>query len=249
MFIKILKLKWVIIVFLLAGGAGAFVAESGNYRIQSDSVNVGGQLSESGSFKVTDTVGEMGTGDLSSGSYDLEGGFQAMLTDESILALSGSEEINLTPNIDFDGGSATGQGIWTVVTNNPSGYQLTVEADSNPALSSGSNSFDDYTPNTGVPDYSWDSPTSGGLFGFTVSGDDATLNWQDDGDNCGVSGSTSLDYCWDGLGVVQTVAEADSDNHPDGSEIVLGFKAETASDSGLPDGSYTANLTVTLVAL
>src|SRR5690242_13754867 len=55
---------------------------SGSYKIQIDSVNIGGGNSSSNSYGIEDTVGEVGTGGSSSGSYALNAGYQQNLEDD-----------------------------------------------------------------------------------------------------------------------------------------------------------------------
>ena len=52
----------------------AYVASSTNYRIQADSVNGGGLLSTSTSYRVEDTLGEAGVGTSSSATFSLKAG-------------------------------------------------------------------------------------------------------------------------------------------------------------------------------
>jgi len=52
---------------------------SGAYKIQSDSVNFAGALSQSGSYSIQDTLGEISTGRSSSASFAGQIGYQAML--------------------------------------------------------------------------------------------------------------------------------------------------------------------------
>ena len=51
---------------------------SDNYKIDADSINVGGNQSSSTNYKIEDTLGEVGTGDSESASYKTEAGYQAM---------------------------------------------------------------------------------------------------------------------------------------------------------------------------
>lgn len=73
---EILNLKFIILLLffgflIVANGADAFVMESGAYRIQRDSINIGGtEDSNSSAYILKDTVGEIGTG-RSPSSYNL----------------------------------------------------------------------------------------------------------------------------------------------------------------------------------
>jgi hypothetical protein len=64
-FSSYIALTFVFFASLLLVGvplASAFVASSTNYRIQTDSINVGGVLSTSTSYRAEDTLGESGVG-------------------------------------------------------------------------------------------------------------------------------------------------------------------------------------------
>lgn len=52
---------------------------SGDYAIQSDSVNFSGALSNSASYSLEDTLGEVATGNSSGFDFQMEAGYQAML--------------------------------------------------------------------------------------------------------------------------------------------------------------------------
>jgi len=80
---KIPKMKKIIIFLLtiLLGGlfpGQAYMMSSTHYQINADSINVGGVKQTSASYKSEDTIGESGTGDLSSASYKVSAGYQAM---------------------------------------------------------------------------------------------------------------------------------------------------------------------------
>ena len=66
---------FVVLFFLSFAYSGlAYVASSSNYRIQSDSINVGGTRQTSTSYISEDTIGEIATGDSTSTSYKLKAG-------------------------------------------------------------------------------------------------------------------------------------------------------------------------------
>jgi hypothetical protein len=82
-----------LIVGLLLGVAfetSAQVMQSTNYRIQSDSVNVGGIYSSSSNYRLEDTTGEIATGESSSTNYQIKAGYQQM--QETYLSLSGGTD-------------------------------------------------------------------------------------------------------------------------------------------------------------
>ena len=69
------------ILFFLQGvtPAVAAVMESTNYKLQADSVNIGGGRSSSTNYTLEDTAGEVGTGTSSSTNYQNNAGYQQMV--------------------------------------------------------------------------------------------------------------------------------------------------------------------------
>ncbi len=63
-------------IFVGAFGVEAYVAAGTNYRLQFDSINFGGGLSEGTNYAQENTFGEVGTGDLSGTSYNAKVGYQ-----------------------------------------------------------------------------------------------------------------------------------------------------------------------------
>lgn len=76
--IRHLSLAWCISIFaVVAFGASAQVMSSSNYKVQADSLNVGGNSSTSTNYSVTDTIGETATGEgLSSANFTACSGFE-----------------------------------------------------------------------------------------------------------------------------------------------------------------------------
>jgi hypothetical protein len=66
----------ILLILPAVGAVSAYVAESSNYRIQSDSVNFGGGLGSSDNYNIEDTAGELGTGYSNSGTYYSHAGYQ-----------------------------------------------------------------------------------------------------------------------------------------------------------------------------
>ncbi len=247
------SLLWLVIGSLLLSGtplAFAYVASSSNYQIQMDSVNTGGMLSTSTSYTVEDTLGESGVGTSSSASYQVKAGYQQM--QETYLAVSLSGNVSLTPNIpSVGGGVANGTASWTVITDNPAGYTMSIRASTSPALASGANSFANYTPAGAVPDLVFNTPAASARFGFTPEGTDIVQRFKDDGLACDImgGGDTAL-ACWDVLSVApQTIATRLLSNHPAGTVTSVRFRAASDAANVQPAGSYAATTTVTVLAL
>lgn len=225
----------------------AYVASSTNYRLQSDSVNFGGGLSTSTSYRMQDTLGEIGTGTSSSPTYMLKAGYQQM--QETVLAVSAPGNISLAPSIPTSGGGvANGQATWTIITDNPAGYSASIRASSSPALVSGPNSFADYTPAGGSPDFIFSVAASSAEFGFTPEGIDVVQRYLDNGATCNTGSSETTDRCWDPLSTSPTtIAVRTTANHPAGTTLTVKFRAESGTANIQPSGDYQATTTMTIM--
>jgi len=233
--------------FLGGTVALSYVASSTNYRIQSDSINVGGILSTSSSYRLEDTVGEVKSGTSSSLTYRVRSGYQQM--QEIYLAVSPPGNITMSPSIPSTGGGiANGQATWTIITDNPAGYTASIRASTSPALVSGSNSFADYTPSGANPDFAFSVPATTAEFGFSPEGPDVAQRYLDDGATCNTGSSETTDRCWDGLSTSATViAVRPNANHPSGTALTVKFRAESGASNVQPAGNYRATTTMTIL--
>jgi hypothetical protein len=227
----------------------AAVATSTNYRIQFDSVNVGGVLSTSTNYKIEDTTGEIATGVSTSTSYKIKAGYQQM--NEVYLAITSPGDVTLSPSIPgVSGGTANGSAAWTTTTDNSAGYQLTITASTSPALESGANSFADYTLAGAVPDFTFSVATTDSEFGFSPEGSDIVTRYKDNGSACNTGSGDTSDRCWDPLSTsATTIAQSSTSNHPSGVATTVKFRAESGSSHLQEEGTYTATTTVTVVSL
>lgn len=231
----------------------AYVASSLNYKLEKDSINFAGVRSVSGSYVAEDTLGELATGDGSSSSYNLKAGYQAMESGTVTISinLNSPSDVAMLPTIDgTTGGASDGSASWTVVTNNPSGYSLSIAANTNPALQAGANSFDDYVPAGSDPDFSFSVGATEAKFGFSPEGSDIVARFKDDGSICDSGSSDTVGSCWDGLDTSgKTVAASASANNPSGTATTIKLKAMVGSSKNLPAGAYGAVITATAVTL
>lgn len=227
----------------------AQVRSSTNYQLQSDSLNAGGGLSTSSSYRQESTVGEITTGRSTSSSYSLRAGYQQM--QEVYLSLSTTGDVVMTPDLPgITGGTSNGSTTFTVITDSPSGYRLTIEAENGPAMQSGANTIDDYDAGAD-PDFSFITGASDAHFGFTPEGVDIVSAFLDNGATCNIGGTqdTALS-CWDGLATSPTtIAEGSGSNHPSGATTNVSFRVGIGSGAGVIAGVYTATTTVTALPL
>lgn len=227
--------------------AGAYVSSSTNYRLESDSVNIGGLLSTSTNYRLEDTVGEVGTGTSTSATFSLKGGYQQMAT--SYIAVSSPTDVTLSPGIpSTGGGTSNGSSTWLVTTDNTAGYTMTIQAAASPALFSGGNNFNDYTPAGAVPDFTFTMATTTSEFGFSPEGGDIVQRYLDNGVACGVGAGDVTDRCWDAFAIVPTtIAERTTGNHPFGTQTRVKYRAQSGTGNTQPAGAYSASVIVTVL--
>lgn len=225
--------------------------QSGNYQIQSDSINVGGGFSSSTNFQQESTAGEIATGPSDSPSFSLNAGYQQM--QEVYIALSGATDVSLSPAIGgVSGGESNGTTTVTVITDSSAGYQLTIAAENSPAMQSSLDTIADYAPVGAVPDFTFNYGAAEAVFAYTPEGVDVVSRFLDNGtDTCGGGGVTdTTSRCWDGLSTTATVIASSPDaNHPAGTVTSIGFRVGIGGAAPKTEGVYYATTTVTALAL
>jgi hypothetical protein len=237
------------IVLLSVSIVGAEVMQSGNYRIQSDSINFGGGLATSTNYSLESTAGESGTGEATSASYELRAGYQQM--QESYISLSGFGTVALSPSIPgISGGFSNGSTAVLVVTDSVSGYMLEIAGSQSPAMQKGSDTIADYAPAGAAPDYAFTTNAADAHFGYSPEGVDIVARFKDNGAACNAGSDDTLLACWDGLNTSgETVARRTSANNPNGSTTTLNFRVGVGGSVVQPPGAYTATTTLTALTL
>lgn len=221
---------------------------SSTYKIQSDSVNVGGVDSSSSTYKLNDTLGESGTGDSNSANYYMHAGFWQM--QNSYLAISSPSDLELAHIGGLSKQTSEGNMSWTVTTDNIAGYTMSIASTTTPALKSAYDSFDDYIPASSDPDFEFNNPSTGSSFGFSPEGTEASDRFRDNGSVCGTGSNETEAKCWDGLSTTPKVmAGSSSSNHPSGSTVSARLRAETGVDHIQTAGDYTVTIVVTAATL
>lgn len=230
--------------------SSAQVMQSTNYQIQSDSLNIGGgETASSSNYNLRDTIGEVGTGLSASESYSLSAGYRQM--QEIYIALSGVGDVTMSPSIPgVTGGTANGSTTFTVITDSPSGYALTIEAENAPAMQKGADTIPDYAPGA-LPDLDFTVNSGEAYFGFTPEGADITPRYRDDGADCGTGGSLDTAFtCWDGVSTTaQAISSNTNPNHPDGATTTINFRVGVGDGVNQEPGFYVATTTVTALPL
>src|SRR3989338_964510 len=235
------------IMIVLSPVASAYISSRTSYRIQTDSVNVGGVLSTSTSYRAEDTIGEEGVGTSSSASYNIKAGYQQM--QEVYLAITAPGSVTLAPNIpSLGGGIANGFSSWTVTTDNAAGYSINIRASGTQALSSGANTFANYVPAGADPDLIFTTPAASNRFGFSPEGADIVQKYKDDGISCNTGGLDTLSACWAPLLTsLDTITARTTSNNPSGTATTIRFRAESGASNVQAAGSYTATATLTVL--
>jgi len=234
---------------MLVGVSSAQVRTSSNYQLQSDSINIGGGFSSSTNYVQESTVGEIATGPSDSSSYRLRAGYQQM--QEVFVSISvGDSDFTLSPNIGgLSGGTSNGSTTFTVITDSPAGYQLTIEAENNPAMQKGADTIADYSEGA-EPDYSFVTGASDAHLGYTPEGVDIVQAFLNSGATCNAGSSDDSLACWAGLSITaDTIAEGAAANHPSGATTTVHFRVGVGSSAGVIAGLYTATTTVTALPL
>lgn len=239
------------IVLVGWGTAMAQVMQSPSYKIQSDSVNFGGAYSESESYQLEDTLGEIATGRSTSESFELRAGYQEM--HEIFLSLTQPGDVALSPAIGgITGGQSDGFTSATATTDNLAGYELSIRASDSPAMQgvAHGDTIDDYDPGA-VPAYDVDINGHEAVLAYSPEGEDTASRFLNNASEvCGTGSLEDADACWDGLTTSDVaVAQRTSSNHPDGTQTVVKFRVKVGPGRNLIADEYMATTTLTLIAL
>ena len=226
------------------------VMTSGSYKMQSDSLNFGGNFSTSSSYNLQDTAGEIATGISSSTNFKIKAGYQ-QIPGIILSVVPAPGNVSMSPSIGgITGGTSNGSTTFTVTTDNPAGYTVSIEASGSPAMQSPLDTIADYVPSGGNPDFAFSILSSQSAFGFTVEGTDTAQNFKDDGTSCNTGSGNIEDACWVGLSTSpQTIVNRTSGNLPSGTETIVKFRAESGSSHVQVNGTYVATTTITVLPL
>ncbi|MFH1233495.1 MAG: hypothetical protein V1649_02475 [Patescibacteria group bacterium] len=149
------------------------------------------------------------------------------------------------------GSPRTGSTSWTVITNNVTGFNMTLKSTSTPSMIlDGTNNFSDYSPVTvNVPDYTWGSPVASvAEFGYTVEPatvGDTTVLFRDSGTACNTGALNTVGMCWLNASTTEVTAINRSTNTTAAGEAeVVKFQTESNAKY-LKSGNYTATIIAT----
>lgn len=243
----LLKSSLIISCLLIAAPALAYVMSSTSYRIERDSVNLGGGMGTSASYKMENTVGEIGTGYSTSTTYKVSAGYQQMDT-TGYITLTIPNSTALSPSLNsLVGGQASADATVNVITTNSTGYTLEIKASTTPAMQSVSSTIADYGPAGAAPDYNWSVAATAAEFGFSPKGTDVIDRYKNDGAVCNQpAGSVTAANCWDGLSTAYAIiSQSAANNEPIGVTTTVKMQAEIGATAMTVPGSYSATVIVT----
>jgi len=245
-------LQSIVLTSLLLGSlssTGAQVRSSTSYQLQSDSINFGGGLSTSTNYSLESTAGEIATGPADSASYSLRAGYQQM--QEVFISLTGWADVVLEPALGgLTGGTSTGSTTVVVMTDSPSGYELTISSQNAPAMQNDAEVIADYVP-VAAPntDFTFTTGSTNAHFGFSPTGVDAVTRFRHSGGVCGIDDLSTALTCWDGLSTSQAVIATGPANQPNGATTTIYFQVGIGGSAPVVAGTYVATTTLTAIPL
>lgn len=176
-------------------------------------------------------------------------GVLVTLTVDAGITISDGSNVTMAPTIGVASDSSIGSSYWTVRTNNVSGYTLAVKASTNPALTSGASTFEDYTETVDGTPEPWSVPAGSKEFGFSSFGTDSSTSTWGTSQSCGGAGVPAANQNYLGFTTSdQTIATRPNVTPTTGVTTTICFAAE--QDTIYADsGTYTATITATATTL
>lgn len=186
---------------------------------------------------------------------------QTISSEISFLVNAADVTMSGTPS-GMTGGYATGTTQTVILTNNSTGYNMTLHfatSTSGRSMQASSTAYiNDYTPaSAGVPDYSWIDNASGGSaeFGYTIIGSstaEVAQSFLQNGSVCNSAGGANSDNnrCWlNPTTSPKTIINATTPTPTSGSTTTIKFKVAVpnAPSPALPSGNYVATGWLTAV--
>jgi hypothetical protein len=218
-----------LLVLLFGGYAyGALAMSSANYQINADSINSGGNLSNSTNYKAFDSIGETFIGAISSTNFTIGEGLAPMITYSIILTLDSN--IKNLGNVTA-GSAITGTSTAYVTTDAWGGYDLYITENNNLKHTDGSTTISAYSCSIASPCV-W----SGTGLGFTVnSGTSVEAKW-----------GTNPNYNYAAIPTSSTLFHTKAGYKSGADTTVIGYKLDvpTAQKSG----SYSNLVTYTAIS-
>jgi len=217
--------------------------ESTTYEIDSDVIGSFGNTGTSTTYQLQDSGGEVGTGYLSSSSFDLGAGF--LQSDLYSISMNCEDSVAMGTIV------GTGQSALTnndaeciIITDNPTGYQLTWAA-SSATMQSGTDEIGAYTPGTSDVPEGWAVDSYSSEWGSHVGATSTTVDTDEWGTADTYSGGNWLNV---GLSP-RIIVERATQTSDTGDNEFIWFGAEIGADKFQPSGTYSVNVTLTATSL
>lgn len=202
----------------------------GSYKINADSINIGGDASSSGGYKLNDTIGEIASGEGASGSFKMNAGFQAMVN--SYLTLTVDSHTKDLGSL-LPGSPITGQTTVDVTTDSWNGYILNVSKNHKMRHTDAVTTIDDHNGTLATP-VLWSAPNNLG-FGFTViSGTNVDSKW-----------GSGPNFKYAAFPDVATTVHSKPGYKSPVDETVVGYKVDVPTNQ--KSGAYSCTVTYTAV--
>lgn len=224
-------LVYIFLIFILFSFQSVFAMESETYKINADSINLGGLSGSSENYNLNDTLGEVIIGEGSSASYKTKAGLQYMVnTYLSLTVDNSSKDLGSL----LSGSPITGQTTTSVTTDSWGGYAIVVSKNHPMRHTDAVTEIDDANGSISVP-LLWQSPNDLG-FGFSIiSGTNVDSKW-----------GSSPNYKYAAFPNLAETAHLKSGFSSNLDETVFGYKTDVSTDQ--KSGSYASTVTYTAVA-
>jgi hypothetical protein len=242
-------MKQAILSFLLAAAIvsfeQAFAMSSTNYEIPSDVIGSSGAPSESATYELNDTLGEMATGPSSSSTYDLKAGFW-QTAEGYVIAINCDSFLNMeaisgTGRSDPD--MSSNFATCNIFTDDNSGYNLYWKA-SAATMASGGDSIAAYTPAVSEIAELWSVASSASEWGGHLGSGSDTVNTTFWG-----SADSYAAGKWLNIPIADfNIATRLSKTAVAGDDEYIYFGAEVGADKFQPSGTHSVTVTFTSVA-
>jgi hypothetical protein len=170
--------------------------------------------------------------------------------------LTPSADITMSPSIaGLTGGTSNGSTYVRVLTNNATGYSMTLTASSSAGMigNTQGGTIPAYVPSSGiVPDFSFTTPANSARFGYTVEASttaDLAQAFLDNGSTtCNTGSADTVDACWvNASTTARTIINRSSSTANSGATTTIKFRVtiNSSPSPAIPQDTYVATTTLT----
>lgn len=172
--------------------------------------------------------------------------------------LTPASDVSMSPALaGITGGTSNGSTYVRVLTNNISGYSMTLTASSSDGMVGNTQGgvIPAYVPASGItPDFTFTVPANSAAFGYTVEASttaDLASDFMDNGaDTCGTGSSDTVDACWvNASTTARTIINRSTATAASGATTTIKFRVVINSNPtpAIPADTYVATTTLTAV--